>query len=205
MQNTIKPSNIGLERYDRRATRWLKSHLLKKLDNFHIFHPIFIKIGTETHFYMLNNLKPSNMGFEHSDRRAVGWSKSHLLKILTNSNISQSISIKIGTEIHFCIQNNIKPSNIGFEHYDRRATDTGWLKSHLLKNLNNFHIFHPIFIKICAETHFCMLPQQPVVVIPILVVWLTNFSTKKTETISVNSFKLKNTVKLTLFSSQNSM
>ena len=157
MQNTIKPSNIGLERYDRRATRWLKSHLLKKLDNFHIFHPIFIKIGTETHFYMLNNLKPSNMGFEHSDRRAVGWSKSHLLKILTNSNISQSISIKIGTEIHFCIQNNIKPSNIGFEHYDRRATDTGWLKSHLLKNLNNFHIFHPIFIKICAETHFCML------------------------------------------------
>ena len=140
MQNTIKPSNIGLERYDRRATRWLKSHLLKKLNNFHIFHPIFIKIDTKTHLSMVNNLKPSNIGFEHYDRRATdtGWLKSHLLKNLNNFHIFHPIFIKICAETHFCMLNNLKPSNMGFEHSDRRTT--GWLKSKLLRKLDNFHI-----------------------------------------------------------------
>ena len=45
--------------------------------------------------------------------------------------IFYSIFIKFGQEAHFSIQNNMEPSKLGYEHYDRRAT--GYQKSCILK------------------------------------------------------------------------
>ena len=48
----------------------------KKNNYSSILSPIFIQILRETHVCMLNNMELSKTGYEHSDWRATGWSKS---------------------------------------------------------------------------------------------------------------------------------
>ena len=78
MPINMKPSELGFEHSDRRATGCQKSYILRIEKNFHIFHPIFIKIDTTAHLCMPNNMEPSNMGFEYSDQLATGCSNSHI-------------------------------------------------------------------------------------------------------------------------------
>ena len=49
-------------------------YLLQFLSDLH-------KNGTGAHFYMPNNMEPSESGSEHSDRRATGCPKLYILKI----------------------------------------------------------------------------------------------------------------------------
>ena len=81
-----------------------------------------MKISREAHFLMLNNMEAFELSLEHSDRHATWSQKPRILKILNSSEIYNPIFIKIGSEVHFGILNNMEPSKFRIERSDRRAT-----------------------------------------------------------------------------------